>query len=91
LKCDLSQEHSLLSQTDRAAHHKKVKQWFINPTKLCRELESEQKKQSDKCIYHLSKSHPTAACSVKKECDKILVDKKDSNGPTLLTSISGQL
>jgi hypothetical protein len=54
-------------------------------------IESEQKKHPDKCIYHLSKSHPTAECSVKKECDKILANRKDSNGPTLLTGSSGHL
>jgi hypothetical protein len=49
------------------------------------ELESEQKKHNDKCIFHQSKSHPTAAC------ENILSDKIDSNSPTLLTSTSGQL
>ena len=27
---------------DRVAQHKKVKEWFMNPSKFCREIEAEQ-------------------------------------------------
>jgi hypothetical protein len=74
------------------AHHKKIKQWFLNPTKFRRELEAEQKKHQGKCIYHLSKSHPTAECNVKKECDKLIAENKNSSTPgTIANGSSGQL
>ncbi len=63
---------------NHTAHRKKVKHWFMNPLKFCKEIEAEQCKYSNKCIYHLSKTHPTEECSVKKECDKILSTKKSS-------------
>jgi hypothetical protein len=63
-----------------------VKQWFLNPTKFRREIEAEQRRHPGKCIYHLSKSHPTTDCNVKKECEKILADNKDSS----ITSASSQ-
>jgi hypothetical protein len=67
------------SGVDQVAHHKKVKQWFLNPSKYCRETEMEQKKYLDKCIFHLSKSHSTEDYNVKKECDKINNTKKSSS------------
>jgi hypothetical protein len=72
-------ESTIDNGLDRAAHHKKIKQRFLNPKKYCKELEQEQKKYPDKCIFHLSKSHPTAGCIVKKECDKIIHSKKSSS------------
>jgi len=60
---------------NRSAHHKKVKQWFLYPSKYCQEIEMEQKKHPDKCIFHLSKSHPTEVFNVKKECDHLLAAK----------------
>jgi hypothetical protein len=78
------------STFDRISHHKKVKEWFLNLNKFRREIENEQRKHSEKCIYHLSKSHPTADCNVKKECDKLLMDKKDMVS-TPSTNSSGQL
>jgi hypothetical protein len=86
LRKDLSAD----STSDRITHQKKVKEWFLNPSKFHREIESEQRKHSGKCIYHLSKSHSTADCNVKKECDKLLAEKKDiiSNSPS---NGSGQL
>jgi len=47
------------SSFDRSAHHKKVKQWFLNPVKFKAEMEAEQQKHVGKCLYHLTKSHPT--------------------------------
>lgn len=73
------------------AQHKKVKQWFLNPTKFCRDIESEQKRHPGKCIYHLSKSHSTAECSVKKECEKLIAEKKDGATSTLSPIASGHL
>jgi hypothetical protein len=67
-------EQSNDTNFDRAAQHKKVKEWFMNPSKFRREIEAEQRKHSGKCIFHLTKSHPTEECNVKKECDKLLPD-----------------
>ncbi len=64
---------------NRSAHHKKVKQWFLYPSKYCQEIEMEQKKHPDKCIFHLSKSHPTEVFNVKKECDHLLAAKKSNS------------
>ena len=68
-----------ISSHDRANHHKKIRQWFLNPTKFKNELETEQKKCAGKCIYHLTDSHTTEDCNVKKECDKFLSAKKSTN------------
>jgi hypothetical protein len=91
LKRDLTNDAGTMNPADRAAHHKKVKQWFLNPAKFRRELESEQKKYPGKSIYHLSKSHSTADCSVKKECDKFLSEKKDTNTSHLSSGAPGHL
>jgi len=74
---------------DRLNHQKKVRLWFLNPTKYCKEIEKEQEKHPDKCIFHLSSSHPTATCNVKLECDKIRVSKTSSS--TLTSGTTGQL
>jgi hypothetical protein len=73
---------------DRDAHQKKVMQ----PTKFCREIEATQRKHSGQCIYHLSKTHQTTACFVKKECDKLIAEGKSggSNG-TAHSSTSARL
>jgi len=76
---------------DRAAHHKKGKQWFLDPSKYCKEIEQDQKKYPDKCIFHLSLSHPTADCNVKKECDKLIHSKKSSSIPSDHTVKTGTL
>jgi hypothetical protein len=79
---------------DRVAQHKKVKEWFMNPTKYCREIEAEQWKHSDKCIYHLSTSHSTDECNVKKECKRLLAGKKNAVSapvPTSSNSPAGHL
>jgi hypothetical protein len=65
---------------DRVAQRKKVKEWFMNPDKFAKEIEAEQCKHPGKCIYHLSKTHPTSQCDVKKECDKLLLAKNSSGG-----------
>jgi hypothetical protein len=92
LKSDSPSDNHKLSQTERLAHHKKVKQWFLNPTKFRRDIEAEQKKHPGKCIYHLSTSHPTTDYNVKKECDKIISENKNSNTPsTASNGSSGHL
>jgi hypothetical protein len=78
-----------MSQTERVAHHAKVKQWFMTPQKFKAAIEAEQNKHPGKCIYHLSKSHPTMSCSIKKECDKLLAEQKAS--ASVSNSTSGQL
>jgi len=74
---------------DRLNHQKKVRQWFLNPAKYCKEIEKEQEKHPNKCIFHLSPSHPTTSCNVKIECDKV----RASKNPTTTTNSSnvGQL
>jgi len=67
------------SQHDCAAHHKKIRQWFLQPDKYCVELTNEQNRYPGKCIYHLTKSHATSDCNVKHECDKLIADKKKSS------------
>jgi hypothetical protein len=87
----LRKDSSADSTFDRIAHQKKVEEWFLNPSKFRREIENEQRKHSGKCIYHLSKSHPTADCNVKKECDIMLADRKNNSSSTQNASSSGQL
>jgi hypothetical protein len=54
-------------QVDRTSHHKKIRLWFMNPAKHRADLEAEQIKYSGRCLYHLTKSHCTDDCHVKKE------------------------
>jgi hypothetical protein len=63
---------------DCAHHHKKIRSWFLNPEKYKNELIAEQKKHEGKCIYHLSDTHPTESCSIKKECDRIIAQRSNS-------------
>jgi hypothetical protein len=46
----------------------------MNPSTFRCEIEAEQRKHLGKCIFYLTKSHPTEECNVKKECDKLLAD-----------------
>jgi len=83
------------SSFDHSAHHKKVKQWFMNPVKFRAEMEAGQDKNPGKCLYHLTKPHPTCDCYIKKECDKLLATKR-SNGSntcsnTTQSGTNGQL
>jgi hypothetical protein len=59
-------------QIDRSSHHEKICMWFSNPTKHKHDIALEQQKYSGRCIYHLTKSHTTEDCNIKKECDKVL-------------------
>jgi hypothetical protein len=83
IKCDSS---SLTF--DRDAHQKKVHQWFLSPTKFSKEIAKEQLKFPDKCLYHLTKSHPTYDCHVKKECALCSANASSSNASS---SVGGQL
>jgi hypothetical protein len=58
------------STFDKETHQKKIREWFLNPTKFCQQIESEQRHHPNKCIYHLSKTHQTSNCAVKKVCDR---------------------
>jgi hypothetical protein len=49
----------------KEAHQKKVRGWFLNPTKFCQQIETEQRRHPNKCISHLSKAHQTSACAVR--------------------------
>ncbi len=42
------------------------------------------------CLFHLSKSHPTADCNVKKECEKLLAEQKAKNS-SATASTTGRL
>jgi len=77
--------------TEHETHQKKVKTWFLNPEKYCKEIEACQLHHPGKCIYHLAKSHPTEKCGVKKECDKIVAGRKSNKTSSPTTSTTGQL
>ena len=64
----------------------------MNPTKFCKLIESEQLKHPNKCIYHLSKTHQTQNCAVKKECDRLIAaNKKPSQTSNPVSPSTGQL
>lgn len=64
---------------DLVAHKKKIREWFMNPTKFQNDIDYIHRLHPDKCIFHLTKSHPTCDCHVKKEYDKFLSNKKSSS------------
>jgi hypothetical protein len=74
-----SDSDNRMSEAYRNAHHKKIKTWFLNPSRYKSELEAEQKKHHGKCIYHLSRSHTMENCHVKKECDATVAGRGSSN------------
>jgi hypothetical protein len=76
------------NHAQRMAQQKKVKEWFLKPGKFSKEIDQEQCKNPDKCIYHLTKSHSTENCTVKCECDKLRTKKNPSTSP--VPSTSGQ-
>lgn len=81
-KCD-STPKIPTNNGNRAHHHKKIRQWFLNPEKYKSELAAEQQKHEGKCVYHLTDTHTTETCSIKKECDHIVSQRSLSNiGPT---------
>ncbi len=80
-----------ITQTDREAHQKKVREWFSNPSKYCREINACQQQHPGKCIFHLSKTHTTERCFVKAECDKMLASKTSGNTVDRTVSPPGTL
>jgi hypothetical protein len=67
-------------------HQIGIKEWWLNPVKYCQLIEAEQKKHPGKCLFHLTKSHQTSNCAVKKECDQIVASKSNN-----ASSVSGSL
>ncbi len=63
---------------DKEAHQKKIQDWFMNPVKFQKYIENEQRRHPNKCIYHLSKTHQTEQCAVKKECDRLVANMQNS-------------
>jgi len=84
-------DSNFLSQNDCVAHHKKVRQWFLNTTKYCVEIETEQKRYAGKCIYHLSSSHCTDDCHIKKACDQQRSEKHQPGVSTSGSAVTGKL
>jgi hypothetical protein len=78
LKKSIPRDNGTNSTFDHPAHHKKVKEWFSNPSKYQKEIEQEQLKHPGKCMYHLSKTHPTDDCFVKKACANALPQSSTS-------------
>jgi hypothetical protein len=58
----------------------------MQPAKYCQEIQKEQLKYLDMCLFHLSKTHATNDCYVKKECSK----NSSSKATTGIASSSGQ-
>jgi hypothetical protein len=61
---------------DCITHQKKVREWFSFPAQYCKEIATEQCKYPNKCIYHLSDTHCTNDCHIKKEREKTSMDQK---------------
>jgi hypothetical protein len=76
---------------DHSAHRKKVKSWFLNPVRYRKEIDAEQAKNPNKCIYHLSKTHSTESCTVKKECDAMVAAQKSAATTTTTQVPTGRL
>jgi hypothetical protein len=76
------------NHAQRMTQQKKVKEWFLNPGKFSKEIEQEQCKYPDQCIYHLTKSHTTPNCNVKRECDKLRT--KQNSSTSQVPSMNGQ-
>jgi hypothetical protein len=55
-------------------------------------MEAEQAKHPGKCLYHLTKSHPTCDCYIKKECEKLVAARKPAGlALTSGSTATGQL
>jgi len=73
-------------QLDRASDHKKkMCLWFSNPNKYKNDIDSEQKRYPGRCLYHLTKTHSSDDCHIKKECDKVLAAKKSNSNTSVAT------
>jgi len=77
-------------QIDRASHHKKIRMWFMNPHQHKHDIDLEQRKFTGRCLYHLTKTHCTDDCLVKKECNRLIASKRNqSNSNATQASVSG--
>jgi hypothetical protein len=76
---------------DCDAHQQKIKMWFANPVKFSKELEQEQLKFPGKCLYHLSKSHPTEKCHMKRALDKTKNPQQRQPIPNVVSTPVGRL
>lgn len=63
----------------------------MHPSKFCHEIKSEQCHCPGKCLCHLSKTHQTVDCTVKKECDKFLAAQKETKTQPSVSNTVGQL
>jgi len=77
------ESNKLNSTFDRAAHQKKVKEWFQNPVKFSKEIAQEQEKFHGKRLYHLTKSHQSCDCHILKEGGKSGNNTKSSGTATV--------
>jgi hypothetical protein len=46
------------------------------------EIETEQRKYSGRCIFHLTTSHATNDCNVKKDCNRQIASKRSQSSTT---------
>jgi hypothetical protein len=53
--------------------------WFSQPGKFRKEIEAEQQCYLGLFIYHLTKTHTTVDCSVRKACMPLQLSQKDSS------------
>jgi len=74
------------SNFDHLSHQKKIRQWFMQPGRYCKEIEKEQSKHPEMCIFHLTKSHSTDDCQVKKDCEKQLAEQQSKTSTSLQPS-----
>jgi len=74
---------------DHSSHHKKIRLWFTNPSTYKAELELKQKKFPNHCIYHLTRTHATMDCHVKKDCDKVIAAKCSNQNNSTSSAVSG--
>jgi hypothetical protein len=63
----------------------------MQPVLFCKDIEKEQLKYPDMCLFHLSKTHLTEECHVKKECDRQIAEQKSKNSIPSASTSTGQL
>jgi hypothetical protein len=51
----------------------------LNPTNYFREIEASHHRYPGQCIYHLSKTHLTSSCFIKRDCEKLLAEGPSSS------------
>jgi hypothetical protein len=75
----------------RDAHQKIVREWFMSPVKFCKKIEAMQCRCPGQCIFHLSKTHSTSACFIKKECNRSVKENVGQLSQSKDTITSGNL